>query len=124
MRTGSRTIEGDQNKGVPMRALRSIVLAAGLVIATSAANAAVRVFVNMGPSVHPLYASYQPACPGPGYNWVPAYYSYGQYYPGRWVAQREWREQQRREHEWREREAREHHDRDRDHDHDRYDSYR
>jgi hypothetical protein len=97
-----------------MRALRSIALATGLVIATSAANAAVRVLVNLGPSESPVYAAYGPQCPGPGYNWAPAYYSYGQYYPGRWVAQREWREQERREHEWLDREAREHRDRDRD----------
>jgi hypothetical protein len=102
-----------------MRALRSFALATGLVIATSAANAAVRVFVNMEPSEGPVYASYAPPYPGPGYSWVPAYYSYGEYYPGRWVAQREyrdneWREQERREHEWREREAREHRDRDGD----------
>jgi len=114
-----------------MRALRSLVLATGFVIATSAANAAVRVFVNVGPSPRPVYASWQPACPGPGYNWVPAYYSYGRYYPGRWVArrewrEREWREQQRREYEWRRHEAREHRERewDRDRDRDRYDSYR
>ena len=113
-----------------MRALRSIALATGLVIATSAANAAVRVFVNVGPSAAPVYAAYQPQCPGPGYSWIPAYYSYGQYYPGRWVAQREWREHEwreheRSEHEWREHEAREHRDRDRDNyrdrDRDRYD---
>ena len=113
-----------------MRALRSIALATGLVIASSAAHAAVRVFVNLGPSETPVYASYQPQCPGPGYSWVPAYYYYGQYYPGRWVAQREWREhewreREHREREWRENEARERRERDRARDdyRDRHDRY-
>ncbi len=109
-----------------MGALRSIALATGLVIATSAANAAVRVFVNMGPSSGPAFASYEPPYPGPGYNWVPAYYSYGQYYPGRWMSKHEWhewRERQQREHEWREHEAREHRDRDRDNYRDRDDRH-
>jgi hypothetical protein len=90
--------------------LSSLILFAGLSIASTAAHAAVRVVVAVGPYGYPVYAQdYAPPCPGPGYNWTPAYYSYGQYYPGRWVAAREWREHEYREHEWRE-----HRDGDRD----------
>src|SRR5271165_7207801 len=102
-----------------MRALRSIVLASGLVIATSAANAAVRVFVNLGPSEPPVYAAaYAPA--GPGYTWVPAYYAYGQYYPGRWAAAHEWREHEYRENRGWDRDRYEHRDRDDHRDRDRF----
>jgi|SRR5450631_3258863 len=94
-------------------ALSAFVLVAGLGIATTSANAATHVYVGFGAPGYPVYAAaYAPACPGPGYNWAPAYYDgYGRYYSGRWVAEREWRE-----HEWRE-----HHDRDRDRD--RYDRH-
>lgn len=91
--------------------LRSLVLATGFVAASSAAHAAVHVFVNAGVYGPPVYAEgYVPPCPGDGYRWAPAYYdAYGAYVPGRWLADREWREHEWREHEWREHEWREHH---------------
>lgn len=86
-----------------MRAFRPLIiasgiLATGMVISSSAAHAAVRVYVTAGPSAPPYYAQRGSASPYPGYSWIPAYYdAYRNYYPGRWVALQGWRD-----HEWRE----------------------
>ena len=67
--------------------VRSLVLAAALLIAPTLSSAAVFVSVAIAPPVLPVYA--QPPVPGPGYIWTPGYWAYGPlgYYwvPGTWV---------------------------------------
>src|SRR6516164_9947318 len=56
--------------------------------AIPAADVGVAIRVRVGPPLLPVYA--QPICPGPGYVWVPGYWSYdddaGYYWvPGTWI---------------------------------------
>ena len=69
------------------RAVRTAVLAAGLVCLPVASFGSVFISVGIAPPALPVYA--QPACPGDGYIWTPGYWGYGGagYYwvPGVWV---------------------------------------
>src|SRR5215469_6434698 len=68
-----------------------LVIAAGILAmpAPSHAQVAVGVSIRIGPPALPVYA--QPICPGPGYIWVPGYWSYDYddedyfWVPGTWV---------------------------------------
>jgi len=55
--------------------------------AASPAQVSVGVSIRVGPPPLPVYV--QPACPEPGYHWIPGYWAYGPegYYwvPGTWV---------------------------------------
>ena len=67
--------------------IRSVVLATGLLGASSVSSAAVFVSVDIAPPPLPVYV--QPVAPGPGYFWTPGYWAWGPegYYwvPGTWV---------------------------------------
>jgi len=67
--------------------LRSVLLAAALLVAPTASFAAVFVSVAIAPPALPVYV--QPPVPGPGYIWTPGYWAYGPYgyywVPGTWV---------------------------------------
>lgn len=63
------------------------VLVIGVVPATSFAQVAVGVSINVAPPVLPIYV--QPPCPTPGFLWTPGHWAYGPfgYYwvPGVWI---------------------------------------
>jgi len=69
------------------KTIRSLCLAAALLVAPLSAFAGVFVSINIAPPVLPVYE--QPLCPGDGYIWTPGYWAYGDegYYwvPGTWV---------------------------------------
>src|SRR5215471_1240271 len=68
-------------------AVRFLVLALLLVIASTASFGGISFSVTLAPPLLPIYA--QPICPGPGYIWVPGYWAYGDFgwfwVPGTWV---------------------------------------
>src|SRR5499427_4413662 len=73
-----------------MKRIRCLAVLIGVVIATSAVSwGAVSISVSFGPPALPVYV--QPACPAPGYIWVPGYWAWSpdadNYYwvPGTWV---------------------------------------
>src|ERR1700733_574389 len=72
-----------------IRFIRSLLLAGGIVLLSTAAFAQVGVSVTIAPPELPAYE--QPLCPGDGYIWTPGYwaydYDYNDYYwvPGTWV---------------------------------------
>jgi hypothetical protein len=73
---------------IRLRSIRTVLLAAALLSAMTAASfAGVFVSVTVAPPPLPVYA--QPVCPGDGYIWTPGYWAYGAagYYwvPGTWV---------------------------------------
>src|SRR5215831_14595185 len=63
------------------------VLLAALLLGLRMAHAAVAISVTVAPPPLPVYE--QPVIPGPGYIWVPGYWSYGDqgyfWVPGTWV---------------------------------------
>lgn len=66
-------------KNVAKWVLGAAVLAGGLALGTTTAEAAQwRVAVGVGD------AAYVPPCPGPGYAWVNGYYDGGYWVPGYW----------------------------------------
>jgi hypothetical protein len=66
-------------KSIGKWVLGAAVLAGGMVLGTSTADAAQwRVSVGVGQS------AYIPPCPGPGYTWVNGYYDGGYWVPGSW----------------------------------------
>ncbi len=67
--------------------IRTVVIAAALLLAPAASFAGVFISVGFAPPALPVYT--QPICPGDGYLWNPGYWGYGPggYYwiPGVWV---------------------------------------
>jgi hypothetical protein len=57
-----------------MRSLAAGVMLIGSLLAAGCAGASGRVYVRTGPP--PLRAEVRAVAPGPGYEWVPGYYSY------------------------------------------------
>jgi len=69
-----------------IRFIRSLLVAGGLLLASTASFAQVGVAVAIAPPELPVYE--QPVCPGDGYIWTPGYWAWdGDYYwvPGTWV---------------------------------------
>jgi len=69
-----------------IRFIRSLLLAAGILLLPAACFAQIGVSVQIGPPPLPAYE--QPICPGDGYIWTPGYWAWdGEYYwiPGTWV---------------------------------------
>lgn len=68
-------------------AIRSLVLAGGALLVSTASSAQIGVAVTIAPPELPVYEP--PLCPGDGYIWTPGYYQYGDYgyywVPGQWV---------------------------------------
>ena len=62
--------------------LRALALTGIIGLGAAAAQAQPRVVVAVRT---PAVVAAVPACPGEGYVWVPGYYSYNVFAPGRWV---------------------------------------
>jgi len=62
--------------------LRALALAGIVGLGAAAAQAQPRVVVAVRA---PAVVAAVPACPGDGYVWVPGYYTFGRFVPGRWV---------------------------------------
>ena len=59
------------------------IIAVAAAAGTKQANAQVGFGVRVAPPVY--YNTYQPACPGVGFIWAPAYYAGSSWIPGRWI---------------------------------------
>ena len=69
-----------------IRFIRSLLLAGGMLLLSTASFAQVGIAVTIAPPELPAYE--QPICPGDGYIWTPGYWAWdGEYYwvPGTWV---------------------------------------
>lgn len=103
--------------------LSAAVLAGGLTLGTTTANAAqIGIYVHGGP------VAYVPPCPGPGYAWAAGYWNAGYWVPGRWNyvgVRRDFDHDRvyyrdRDDYRWRDRDRDRGWDRDRGHDRDGY----